>query len=151
MLATGPECKVECFRGRRRRARRLNCLTIKRAGAKIAWFSATLVGAQNGARIQRTAVRRLCFFAGVLVVVLAIASVEIPELLTICDDASNDFVVTAASPKLLSLQPLLKGVISATCDKNSGSCLGQPAPAAGPQVLEHTGRNLLVLHSVQKK
>lgn len=95
--------------------------------------------------------RRLCFFAGVFLVVLSIACVEIPELLSICDDASNDFVVSAASSKLLSPQPLLKSLTVTTCDKSSGSCLGQLAPAAAPQELAHTGRDLLVLHSIQKK
>ena len=95
--------------------------------------------------------RKLCFFAGVFLVVLSIACVEIPELLTICDDASNDFVVSAASSKLFSAQPLVKSVTSTTCDRNSGSCFSQLMPISSAQVSAHTGRDLLVLHSVQKK
>jgi hypothetical protein len=83
--------------------------------------------------------------------VVSLACVEIPELLTICDDASNDFVVTAASTKLVPLQPLLKSVALAISDLNSGSCLWQLMPVLSAQVSAHTGRDLLVLHSIQKK
>ena len=94
---------------------------------------------------------RLCFFAGVFLVVLSIACVEIPELLTICDDASNDFVVSASSSKLSSLQPLLKSVTLATCDKNLSSSFCQLMPVFSVQVSALTGQDLLVLLSVQKK
>ena len=93
--------------------------------------------------------RRLSFFA-VVFLVLSVACAEIPELLTICDNTSNDFVVHASSSGLASLQSPLKSVASTIRDTNSGSCIFQFEPTFIPQGMPHTGRDLLILHSLLK-
>jgi hypothetical protein len=92
-------------------------------------------------------VRRLSFFA-VVFLVLSLACAEIPELLTICDNTSNDFVVHASSSGRSSLRSPIKSVASTVRDANSGSGICQFEPAFIPQVVTHTGRDLLILHSL---
>ena len=93
--------------------------------------------------------RRLSFFA-VVFLVLSLACAEVPELLTICDNTSNDFVVHASNSRLSSLQSPIKSVASTIRDTKSGSCICQFEPAFIPQVKAHTGRDLLTLHCLQK-
>jgi hypothetical protein len=94
-------------------------------------------------------VRSLFFFA-VVFLVLSLACAEIPELLTICDNTSNDFVVHASSSGRSSLRSPIKSVASTVRDTNSGSGICQFEPAFIPQVVPHTGRDLLILHCLQK-
>jgi hypothetical protein len=82
--------------------------------------------------------------------VLSLACAEIPELLTICDNTSNDFVVHASSSGRSSLRSPIKSVASTVRDTNSGSGICQFEPAFIPQVVPHTGRDLLILHCLQK-
>lgn len=94
--------------------------------------------------------RKLYLLAFILVV-LSLGCAEIPELLTICDNTSNDFLLNVASSKLSSPQTALVGVASKILpDSNSGRCFCQLGHAS-PQVLPLTGRDLLTLHSLQKK
>jgi len=92
--------------------------------------------------------RKLCLF-GVVFLLLSLSCAEFPELLTLCDNASNDFVLNASSPNHSSLLNSVASIVPA--DSNSDSCYCQLYPGFSSQVLSRTGRGLLSLYSPQRK
>jgi hypothetical protein len=92
--------------------------------------------------------RELCLL-GVILLVLSMLCAEYPELLTLCDNASNDFVLNASSPNHSSLLNSVASIVPA--DSNSDSCYCQLYPGFSSQVLSRTGRGLLSLYSPQRK
>ena len=96
------------------------------------------------------AVKNVRFIAAVFLV-LSLSCAEIPELLTASDNSSNDFVVSGSNSKVPSIQPLLNSVGFTIRDKNIGSFPSPLEPAFISQFLPPGGRDLLILHSLQKK
>ena len=111
-------------------------------------FSAACM--ESCAPVCGAAVKNLCFIATVFLI-LSLSCAEIPELLTVTDNSSNDFVVSASNSKLPSVQPLLNNVGFTIRDKNFGSLHSPLEPAFISQFLPTGGRDLLILHSLQKK
>jgi hypothetical protein len=96
-------------------------------------------------------VRELSFLA-VVFLALSVACTEIPELLTILDDTSNDFVVTTSNSQLSYVQSPLQNVASTIPpDSDSSHYFCQLEFGIRLQVLLLSGRDLLTLHSLQKK
>jgi hypothetical protein len=92
--------------------------------------------------------RKLCLL-GVIFLVLTLSCAEFPELLTLCDNASNDFVLNAASPNHFSS---LNSVASiAPTGSNSEGCHCQLHLAICLQNVFPTGKGFLSLYSPQRK
>jgi len=95
--------------------------------------------------------RKLLVFGAVLLV-LSLSCAEIPELLTICDNTSNDFVLNPSSSHRSASQSPLKSVPSIVpTDSSSGLCFPRLHLAFSLQILPLAGQDLLTLHSVQRK
>jgi hypothetical protein len=95
--------------------------------------------------------RKLLVFGAVLLA-LSLSCAEIPELLTICDNTSNDFVLNPSSSHPSALQSPLKSVPSiVAADSNSKLCFHRLHLAFSLPVLLLAGQDLLTLHSVQRK
>lgn len=92
--------------------------------------------------------RKLCFFV-VIFLVLSLLCAEFPELLTLCDNASNDFVVNTASPNHSS--PLKNIVSIVAVLSRSDSCYCQLHTGFSLQDLSPAGLGLLSLYSPQRK
>jgi len=92
--------------------------------------------------------RKLCF-VGVIFLMLTLSCAEFPELHSLCDNASNDFVLIASSPNHSSS---LNSVVSiAPADGNSDGCYCQLHPGFSLQVLSPSGRGFLSLYPPQRK
>jgi hypothetical protein len=95
--------------------------------------------------------KKLLVFGAVLLA-LSLSCAEIPELLTICDNTSNDFVVNPSSSHSTASQSPLKSVLSIVpADSNSKLCFHRLHLAFSLQVLLFAGQDLLTLHSIQRK
>lgn len=95
--------------------------------------------------------RKLLFF-GAVFLVLSLACAEIPELLTICDNSSNDFTVNPASWRgSASQSPLMSAPSALPTDGNSGIGFSHFRLAMDLQVLPLAGKDLLILLSLQRK
>ena len=95
--------------------------------------------------------RKLLFF-GAVFLVLSLACAELPELLTICDNSSNDFTVNPARSRGSAPQsPLMSAPSALPTDGNSGIGLPRFRLAMDLQVLPLAGQDLLILLSLQRK
>jgi hypothetical protein len=95
--------------------------------------------------------RKLCLF-GAVFLVLTLAWAEIPELLTVCDNASNDFLVNPLnSHGSASAAPHQNVVFTVPAYSNSGICFRQSHPVVSLEVLPLAEQDLLTLHSLQRK
>jgi hypothetical protein len=92
--------------------------------------------------------RKLCLL-GVIFLVLTLSCAEFPELLTLCDNASNDFVLNAASPNHYS--PLKSVASIVLTGSNSEGCHCQLHLSFNLQELSPTGKGFLSLYSPQRK
>jgi len=95
--------------------------------------------------------RKLCLF-GAVFLVLTLACAETPELLTVCDNASNDFLVNPLnSHGSASTAPHQNVVFTVPAYSNSGICFRQSHLIVSLQVLPRAGWDLLALLSLQRK
>jgi len=81
----------------------------------------------SGTRIQGTRMRKLLVFGAVLLV-LSLSCAEIPELLTICDNTSNDFRVESVelAPLRFAVSPQKRAFDSPTDSSSGFAFLGAP-------------------------
>jgi hypothetical protein len=85
-------------------------------------------------------------------IVLSVGCAEIPELLSFCDDVSNDFVETVgvrranAAPQIIQQEP---NCASWLLPRESNICIGSDRPS--PQRLPLSGQELLLLLSIHRK
>lgn len=89
----------------------------------------------------------------IVLVTLSVACAELPELFSICDDVSNDFVLNSADSYHFSLQSAVKQITSKVLETNSAVFIWELQSAFNLQVLPRTrsGREVLAQHSLQKK
>ena len=95
---------------------------------------------------------RRCFFLVIFFLGFGLAGVEVPELVDLCDDTSNDFELVEPNRNVVASPEKARGKSELTHDRfyaaeefQSLSFLPRPDPLAIP------GKDLLPLLSIQRK
>jgi hypothetical protein len=95
--------------------------------------------------------RKVCLF-GAVFLVLTLACAEIPELLTVCDNASNDFLVNPLNSHGSASSAAHQNVVfTVPVYSNSGICFRPSGLVVSLQVLPLAGQDLLTLLSLQRE
>jgi hypothetical protein len=113
-----------------------------------------LVGDFQMEREAGVSVVRGVFCFAVVFLLLSVACTELPELLSLHDNTSNDFVVNASGSNHRCRQPPITNAASTVREPNSDVCYCQDCQARTarrPRGIPRTGRDLLILLSLQRK